>query len=275
MQYKGKVDSFMHYMKDNNPVMKGWFKIAFLMVIASVYMVLMILLGTGTMEADPDLGAVIPGIEPAHSHMSIISIQVLEPYLTLMMFLLIIKGKKSFFWWGLAGGSMLMISQIMVGLWMGVIKGGVFIILNFITYLRWGNQPSGPLVVKKADWKLWTLMIVIITAVTVIPGYFLSPSAGYANEMFMSRNDFTSYLDSLAFALAIGMTLLNIGKFREARLFQLLNQFVTPTLFILSGQYIYAAAGIMFIGVSIAGMSDWYIRARKAPEEQIKMAQTT
>lgn len=265
---KRQVNSFMHYMKDNNPVMKGWFKIFFLLVIAATYTLVMTLLGTGEMKPDENLGEVIKPLENNHSHMAILSIQVLEPYLTLMMMLLIIKGSKSFFWWGLAGGSMLMISQLLVGLLMGVIKGAIFITLNFITYLKWGSQPTGPLIIKRADWKVWSMIGGILVIVTVVPGYILSPTANLAGEMTVGE-DYLSYMDSLAFSLSVAMAVLNIGKYREARLMQLFNQVVTPVLFFMSGQYIYGVAGALFVGVTIAGASDWYIRARKTPEEQL------
>lgn len=265
---KRQVNSFMHYMKDNNPVMKGWFKIFFLLVIAATYTLLMTLLATNNMKPDESLGEVIKSLDENHSHMTIISIQVLEPYLTLMMMLLIIRGSKSFFWWGLAGGGMLMISQILVGLWMGVIKGGIFILLNFITYIKWGSQPNGPLVIKRANWKVWSMIVTIIVTITVVPGYVLSPTADIGGVM-MAKKDYLSYADSLAFSLSIAMLILNIGKYREARLMQLFNQVVTPALFFMSGQYIYGVAGSLFVGVTIAGISDWYIRARKSPEEQL------
>lgn len=265
-----RLESVMQYLAKTEFVQKRTFKTIFLVVIAAVYATMVGLLVTGVMTAGQGYESLAEAFHMSEEHTQaiIISIQVFEPYLTLMMILLLIKGKRSFYWWGTAGGTMLMVSQIIVGLWMGVIKGAIFIAMNTITYLKWGSQPEGPLVVKKADSKVWIMIISAIALITILPGWGFNNIS--SDSIFYVESAAMSYVDSLSFALAVSQLALNNSKYREARLLQVLGQFATPAIFIMSGQYIYAAAGILFLPATLSGLASWYIKARKPEEAQRK-----
>lgn len=250
-QIKKGWNSTIKSFSDDNPTQTRGFRLLHFLTITITFIVVMSLIGVGILSA--------PMYEGNRSmELIMTSIQYFEPLFAITALLLLIKGKRSFYWYAMSGISIVLVTQVIQGMWMGVIRAGIQLIVYTITYIRWGKDTGG-LVVQKASWRVWIFIVLGFTSVAIIPGILIQQFAG--GTIFEPPSTWHGWLDSITFSFTMMSLILNIRKYREARLLQFVSVFFWPVILFSSQIWLFAVNSLFFSVVGFAGFADWWYRS--------------
>lgn len=241
-------NSTTKFFYQNDPVQKKSFRIFHVCSITITYIVVLSLI-----IVDKISSPIYEGNKTLELIMT--SVQFLEPLFTITSILLIFKGNKNFYFYTLFGQAIILVTQGIQGLWMGVIRSGIQILVATVTYITWGKQ-RGKLEIKKATLPVWSMIIAGFLVVALLPGFLIQNFA--KGTVFEPPNVWLGWLDSITFSLTMISIVLNIKKYREARLVQFVAGFFWPVILFTSEIWIFAINSLFFFVVSVAGLGSWY-----------------
>lgn len=259
----GTINNSFKYLSEKKPTNSLAFRILHMTSIAAVSITVITLMALGIMSGTAAYEGNI------NLEISMNALQSIEPILTITAMLMMFKGKRNFYWIYMGAQFIITTTAVFQSMWMGVIRSVIIMATTTFTYIKWGNDIGGEIVIKKANTRVWMWIAIGLITLAVVPGITLQFIP--ADSFIKPQTLLMGWLDSVTFAGTLVSLVLTTYKYREARLISFFVAFFWPVMFFSTGVWLFATNSIFFWFVSLVGLAQWWHRSQFSPEEQKKM----